>query len=597
HYISSLPPDVRQRKRQRTITSGCAAEYTIWKLIDQPYYRVRLNGDHSAHAPDAPEEQRLMRPSSILKQHVFLAVVDGVPWKRYREVNLPTDDDMDDIDDAWEAGSLDRLALSYRLTSGVFYNARRHRIYECRADADPIRSVVKHGATFTAAGASFLFLRNQRLSDGRETFSVFYMSKFTKKLLARHGGRLVSMDGTHDICLGFCGKKCIMISLVIKNVVTGKGCPVAEIHETFLRWVQAQVPSFYPNQIMMDCSATEVRAVSNVFPSAYIFFCVWHFARAVQVHIKSKLTDDELRTWAADTVNGMIWTYSHEEFRRLCAVFRSRLAGTDFLAYFEKQWMAEDVVQRWAGPWAATTWQDSRTNNYHEAFHARLKSVELDGSRPPRIDAVLFILHRMARKYRFEHQQCTLNIVPRSLDKAEQRRLDLANEVPDAYLPLVVAQSPDGGLWVRSQDLRQAYLIRRNVDGLLVGCSCPDHCAHDLPCKHMHLASRQVGCNIAYSGTSYSLSPPLPTANFAAPAAAAIGRVQRQEEETERTMLDGLADLEATKQIFQRGIEKGRWDGFSSLPGGRFATAADSLSTARTVAKTAYRSYGQPQRS
>lgn len=59
--------------------------------------------------------------------------------------------------------------------------------------------------------------------------------------------------------------------------------------EQFLLWVKQQVPSFNPAQFMIDCSATEARALKAVFPTCRIFYCTWHFDRACKGQITKKV--------------------------------------------------------------------------------------------------------------------------------------------------------------------------------------------------------------------------------------------------------------------------------------------------------------------
>ncbi|GAA5985307.1 hypothetical protein JCM11641_005388 [Rhodosporidiobolus odoratus] len=262
HY-EMLSEDDRVRKRKPTLTCGCKANYWINKLGDQFWYRCTYRWNHTGHSPSTVLQFQRQRPSRVLKAYVERAVDSGVSWKAFKLRHVPAADVIAQAEQ--HRAGVPQLPEFAHITHDVFSNAKRAvQEPEVRLDLDVVKT--------------------------REQGRIFF-----------------HMDATHDPCYGIAGpdEKCFLTSLSIKDLVTGKGLPSAWMlsnletatpTSTFLRWVQQQVPEFSPAQFMIDCSATEVKAISDVFPDAMIFDCWWHFLRAIQGNIRSKRVFQDIAT-------------------------------------------------------------------------------------------------------------------------------------------------------------------------------------------------------------------------------------------------------------------------------------------------------------
>lgn len=85
-----------------------------------------------------------------------------------------------------------------------------------------------------------------------------------------------------------------MFTIVVKNPITLKGIPVCfcitdkEVSNILVEWFLWLKENFNLNvkRIMIDCSQTEISAISEAFPNVNISLCHWHIKRAWEKNIK-----------------------------------------------------------------------------------------------------------------------------------------------------------------------------------------------------------------------------------------------------------------------------------------------------------------------
>lgn len=89
-----------------------------------------------------------------------------------------------------------------------------------------------------------------------------------------------------------------MYTVVVRSPITNKGLPVCffvtdrEIIPTLEQWLTWLKTNFALKlkTIMIDCSATEVTAIKNVFNNdVQVLLCHWHIKRAWETNIKQKV--------------------------------------------------------------------------------------------------------------------------------------------------------------------------------------------------------------------------------------------------------------------------------------------------------------------
>lgn len=87
-----------------------------------------------------------------------------------------------------------------------------------------------------------------------------------------------------------------MYTIVVRNKVTNKGVPVCffvtnrEVTAVLVKWLEwvKESADISPKRVMIDCSATEIQALRQVFSvNIDILLCHWHIKRAWEKHIKT----------------------------------------------------------------------------------------------------------------------------------------------------------------------------------------------------------------------------------------------------------------------------------------------------------------------
>ncbi|OAD70670.1 hypothetical protein PHYBLDRAFT_69492 [Phycomyces blakesleeanus NRRL 1555(-)] len=167
------------------------------------------------------------------------------------------------------------------------------------------------------------------------------------------------LDATHGISARS-GEA--MYSLVTQHNVTGKGFPVAYmvINDQTVRPISQWLVHlrersyFHPLNITIDCSISEVNAITSAFPHVAIHYCKFHILRAWQTNLDNKL---------------------------------------HFLRYFETRRTGSEVLlKRWGRPYVDDSHRRYLTNNYIESWHNQLKTIYFGRARIKRLDCLLFDL-------------------------------------------------------------------------------------------------------------------------------------------------------------------------------------------------------------
>lgn len=185
---------------------------------------------------------------------------------------------------------------------------------------------------------------------------------------------VVCMDSTHGTCVDGDGRRCFLYTLVVRSLVTGKGCPVAwmvtnsETHYpivSWLGWVRDTV-EFSPSQVMIDNSDTEIKALRDVFGSdTTVLICHWHIIRAWKKNIIKKVypvsrsiradTVRAKRAEALDILLRMMSAQIEDDFDSayhdltLFSVHNSSWDCTGLLVYFDTEYLPKKC--QWSNVW------------------------------------------------------------------------------------------------------------------------------------------------------------------------------------------------------------------------------------------------------
>ena len=121
-------------------------------------------------------------------------------------------------------------------------------------------------------------------------FLVSWMSPWQVKLLKN--AQEWCLDSTHKTCTSFNNNNddAYLFTIVVRSDITNKGVPVCffitdaekqTVLVEWLKWIITVVGDLSVKKIMIDCSATEISALKEVFQNnVSILLCHWHIKRA-----------------------------------------------------------------------------------------------------------------------------------------------------------------------------------------------------------------------------------------------------------------------------------------------------------------------------
>ena len=180
-------------------------------------------------------------------------------------------------------------------------------------------------------------------------FLFAFCSSWQLSVFRRYSS-LLCLDATHNTCFALnSNRKAFLHSIVIKNDDAGCGIPVAFMitsAETmvplvhWLRWLKNTVT--FENQLifMIDCSRTEVAAISAVFQESSIRFCHWHFFRALSAQAKVKISLPDDRNSALVEFRMLLRTEKFIDFLEMWARYETKYQTyPDWISYLKMQWM------------------------------------------------------------------------------------------------------------------------------------------------------------------------------------------------------------------------------------------------------------------
>lgn len=146
-------------------------------------------------------------------------VEDGFNWKNLRPLLRIN------IEEAQTIETLRDIPFELRIHYMRTYNLIYKKITrDSQKDSDPNESLKRWGETLSAEGY-FVVHRNLDLFPG--TFIFGWSSPWQRGIMNTHQD-IACLDATHDTCVSPTTlEKCLLITIVVKHKVSGKGIPVA----------------------------------------------------------------------------------------------------------------------------------------------------------------------------------------------------------------------------------------------------------------------------------------------------------------------------------------------------------------------------------
>ena len=225
-------------------------------------------------------------------------------------------------------------------------------------------------------GISLLDTISEDEFDGNKAFVFAFCSSWQVGVFQKYNS-IVFLDSTHNTCVSLDdrNRKAFLYTIVVKHDFAGCGIPVAfmvtntETQNPIARWLTwlkecLQLPCNF--NFMIDCSATEMAAISSVFGEPQIKLCHWHMLRAMRSQAGSKIIapltagqnansrtvkelNVQLRKSAIQDFVNLVHTKSKKEFDdTLSRYYKKYQEHKKWLNYIDTTWM-KHTDKWWSG--------------------------------------------------------------------------------------------------------------------------------------------------------------------------------------------------------------------------------------------------------
>lgn len=352
-------------------------------------------------------------------------------------------------------------------------------------------------------------------TDYQENFSFGFVSPWNKSNL------LVStsfcLDATHNTTNI---KKGILYTIVVRNRVTGTGCPVAYFFtkdhsmlplKHFLDFIKNTVGLQNPAKITIDVSNAELNAIRAIYPRTEVQWCLFHVARAwakairEQVKLGSFALNNIVHKKMMASLKAMMWERSKPEFTRKLREFMIEFAEYGaFLTYFQKHYLLDDRFKHWTASYQPAIFTNMETNNYVESWHNQLKTTYLGRKPNRRVDRLIWILvNDVEEDYQQNISRMLLNVGRMGPEERRRRKRELeAEAINENVITLMVELQQPGHYHVSSFTTSEIKYDVKVENGTMKSCSCPDFTWNQTACKHMFLLHRVDSTISIFEGKS-----------------------------------------------------------------------------------------------
>ena len=162
---------------------------------------------------------------------------------------------------------------------------------------------------------------------------------------------LLMVDSTHKTCYALedSRKNAFLYTIVVKHDKAGRGIPAAFMvtsSETqrplaeWLKWLKYSLPLDVSPIFMIDCSRTEMAAISTAFPNPQIRLCHWHMLRAVRSNANSRI---KLEKYSGNTSQDKALARENNRLRNSAHKGFKVLMKTKTTDDFNQSWRAYEV--------------------------------------------------------------------------------------------------------------------------------------------------------------------------------------------------------------------------------------------------------------
>ncbi|KAG1607823.1 hypothetical protein G6F46_012008 [Rhizopus delemar] len=182
----------------------------------------------------------------------------------------------------------------------------------------------------------------------------------------------------------------------------------------WLRWlVDVSGGSLPVTRIMVDCSATEIAAISEVFVDALS-----------SLTLESNAARSSVRSF----LNDLMYSLEEADYNKLYIDFNNKFKADfpEFTDYYETHWHNKRRLR--ARPWRKDG--TFNTNNLIESYHNQLKSCYFGRRKNCRVDRVVYLLSQVViNDYRQDALRVHLGTKNLFLSKIEKERKEKAESI------------------------------------------------------------------------------------------------------------------------------------------------------------------------
>jgi len=345
-------------------------------------------------------------------------------------------------------------------------------------------------------------------------YIIGLFSTWQKDLMNRYGD-IVFFGSIDNACIGLHGEKLYLMTIILRDPVSGKGAPVAYMLSNaashhplkqFLRWLR-KAAEFQPHTVVINCSQTEILGIREGFEDqeVHIIYSYRHLGPVWQKIIKENIllkpeqrvekTIQKLRTSVTKLQNAQ----TPEEFDHVWQDILSEWGEqTSWIDCMEKEWLP--IKQRWSQAWRNHVDGSIDTNNFIQAWHAILKRNYLGrGDCQQKAEFLIQVLAATVEPdFRRAHVRCSLGLQARRLCKEEIDAKALADGFDYTLALERVKKLDDTKIDVISFSCDNRSYTVMLKKGNIASCSCPRGSA--IICKHMLLAKRVLKCPLKFKG-------------------------------------------------------------------------------------------------
>ncbi|PLW13692.1 hypothetical protein PCANC_15582 [Puccinia coronata f. sp. avenae] len=471
------PVEDTRRIHQVSVRCGCRARFFITNHIKTGSLRVTWFWEHN-HDPNSLFQMVNGQISVQVDKWLTDRVDSGMTWPTISCL-IKTPDILNLISETLKP---EGLACLY---DRVRYLIKTRASPESRRNNNVFLSLRKWNVALRSNGWHMLV----DIKDSKD-FIFAFQSPWQRRMLYDHGSNMVMIDSTHNTVDNYFlkdGHKCNLFTVLIWDLVTGKGVPIAWAFTAsaaeaaisrFLMWLRKE-SRLEPLLVMSDCAIAIANSVEMVYADLKL--------QAPKHYCSANPQHPFIQYW-------LQW----------------RQVSRPFANYLRRQWAPR--LSYWGFHYRTTTHQGIHTNNYVEAWHRVLKNQYLHKQHNRIDDTIHIFTNQIESDYRWAHIQVLDGFVKQTTSQFQalaKRKADEYTSEMMQLLGIVTFKLKDIFIITSfSNPTTGVYQVRFNHGAgrkdHIIDCTCPYFKRFGSACKHMYSLGRDHGMMVVELPTQAS---------------------------------------------------------------------------------------------